>query len=266
MTRRVLGVALVCVLPFLTRPAAAAPAPVLRLTGRGAAYTDVTLPAGVRFDQRNARMVVRGGTYAAWWIARVGEPPTSHSNHAGSIRWVDPREPSVTHPSSTIGFRTDPLAGGRYRVYLATDGEATVDVPAAGLGRSRAVRPDRRTVSGSGTAPLTVRPGGVLVAEHRTPLRLPAHALAVASVRTVAQPGVAFEYLTVCLTEPEEDCPSAASSYGHTSSLVGDHAVRLSALYLPGTVDGPSDAIHRARGGPGVTRATADVFYLSTAP
>lgn len=268
MRRRAFGIAVLCALPLLGQPVdAAGSTPRLRVSGRTTAFVDVTLRAGVRFDQINARITVRRGTYAAWWMTRLGETPSASGNQAGATRWVDPQDAAATYPSSVFGFRSEPMAAGRYRVYLATDGEATIDVPAPGLHRSLDLRPSRRTTSAAVSAPLTVAAGGVVADDHRTSLRLAPTALVVSSVETVAQRGVTVEGLTACLARPGEGCTGPTSARGHTSSLVGDHSARFSSSYLPGQAPaGRVDAVQRAEAGPGVLRATANVFYLVTVP
>lgn len=264
--RRTFWTALVCAVPLLVPPAGAAPVERLRLVANGTAYVDVSLPGGVRLDEVAARFVVHRGTYAAWWAVRLGERLSPTSSHAGGVRWVDPADGPATYPWSGFGFRKEPLAGGRYRVYVATDGAATIDVPAPGLGRGVELRPTRRTVAVSRmrTVPVVA---GVVADDHREAVRPPPAALAVVTVRAVARPGVAVRSLTACLGKAGSACDQGASAYGYTSSLEFDHGTTLSSIYLPGSVPaGQAEVVQRAYGGPGMIRAAATVFWLTTVP
>lgn len=262
-----LGTAAAVVAASLLSPAAAAPPTVLRLSGRTTGYVDVTLTRPVTFDELRARLTTRG-TYVAWWLVKRGEPVTKMGNHVGGVRFV--RQSSSTHADYDFGFRTGALDPGRYRLYLATDGESTVEVPAAGLPRSLNLTPQRRTTSIGLVETLAVLPGGIVSGVMREPVTLPAGSLVASSIVVYSAPGVTIESLGACVVPPGESCngvgrPGGFS--GYAMSLFEDFGVQVTAHYFPGSIPaGPHDGRQGVTAGPGVTEVVGTLFQLTPVP
>lgn len=258
---RMAGLLALALLALTFAPANAGSSGVLRLTGRFTGYTDITLTRPTTFDGRSATMAVRGGSYVAWWVTRIGERPGSRSNQDGGLRWVG-HDPDRDRRSTPFTSRTEPLPPGRYRVYLATDGTATVTIPATGLAGTVSLSPRFRTAGGARTSTFTVT-AGLVNGEFRSPLSLPPDALVVSSTLVMADPGATVQSLTACVTAPAAECGGPTSATGYTSSLDQGHGVQFTAVYDPGTVRaGPAEAVQRAKAGPGVTSAHGSYFFL----
>lgn len=268
--RRTTGLVALAVLGgSLGAPATAGASSVLRLSGRGTGYVDVTLSAPTTFDEQRARLTTTG-SYVGWWITRVGERATSQGNHAGGVRFALQSPPGSVHPDYDFGFRTKPLDPGRYRLYLATDGQATVTVTATGLPRSVSLTPVRRTTSFGAAQTLAVLPGGVVRGSLRQPATFPAGSLVASSVIAYSDPGVTLESLAACVVRPHGSCDDPGqpgATTGYAMSLFDDFAVQVTAHYPPGTLAaGRYEGVQGILAGPGVTKVVGSLFLLATVP
>lgn len=267
--RRVSGVAALLVAGAVLAPADAASPSVLRLTGHTTGYVDLTLAKPTTFDEMKARLTTRG-TYVAWWLIKIGEAATSNGNQAGGVRFVQQSPPGSVSPDYDFGFRTTALDPGRYRLYLATDGDSTVEVPATGLVRSLNLAPVRRTTSVGAVRTLAVLPGGVVRGSMREPATLSRNSLAASSLVAYSAPGVTVESLAACVVRPQGSCdePGQPGAYsGYAMSLFTDFGVQVTAHYPPGTLPaGPHEGVQGLIAGPGVTKVVGSLFQLTTVP
>lgn len=115
----------------------------LVLTGSSSGFVDVELGTGNRFDLERADY--QGGTaYLGVVFARI--VPDSEDSLLGIVfRQADVQSPppAVELGHVQTGDGGSPLSPGTYRVYLLTDGPATVSIPATGLGRDVTLRVTR---------------------------------------------------------------------------------------------------------------------------
>lgn len=254
-------------------PARAEPGHTLRLSGSSTGFVDFTLSAPTTFDEMSSRLRTKG-TYVGWWLARLGEPVTERSDHAGAVRFVaqSPRgflTEVEQRPNFRFGANDSPLRPGRYRLYLATDGAAVVDVPIRGLRRSLNLSPTRATTSRGIVATIGAAPGpgGVVVGDARETFTFPPNSLAASTTQAVAGPGVTVYHLSACVTSAALRCPPDSAATAQTFGPSARFFVQATSRYLPGTLSpGAHDGVQSAAAGPAAAHVVGSLFQLTTVP
>ena len=238
MRRVTLAVMVVCAVNATAFPSVAGPSyDVIVLRGSGTAYVDVVFDEPFLLDEEETRMDY-DGTYAGWFMHKLGEKVRTarRGNIAGSYVLREFAYPgqSVTTSMGGYGFKTKPLAAGRYRMYLMSDGPAEVTIPVVRGAHSMFLRPSKPTVSDVAVQHFSVGPGGTVIEALTTPVLIRPSTMGVSMVTAYSEPGLTVESMSACFVDPGDECTGFTGASGWIISADQDYSMTVSVHYDPG--------------------------------
>ncbi|HEX8002246.1 MAG TPA: hypothetical protein VF519_06090 [Mycobacteriales bacterium] len=242
---RRLAVALL-VLGALAAPARADHERFFTVSGNGPGYVDVRFPTAVRLDGGLTKFRTTGR------VAGVYVHPLTRGITASELV-VSVRDIGLVGDSS--GAVT--LPAGAYRVYLISDGRASLRMLAHGLRDNVTVQAAHRAPMRLDSGPVTIRPDGPLRYRGERAVRLRGGGAYVSTAYSVTIPKSdvpTWGRLQHCLGDAAQ-CESATDGYvpsGRTSQW-GQQS------YPPGSIDGPTVLRERYAG---TAQATVVTFAV----
>jgi hypothetical protein len=260
MRRLPLFAALLAVLAFVVPGLARAEADEgIFLRGAHSAYVDLYVYANATIAPADIRMSTRG-TYVGFYLT----PAPANRDNVGAL--VMPRVGATGATASDVMQLGDSwdVQAGKYRMFLLTDGDATVFVPIEGQGY--------RGYVPRGRAPLTVKRADFNVAagsaggNRRVGVGVSARSLVIAAGMASSSSLTAVEDIDVCVTSMS----SCTSPLGSAPPL-GAAGTRLpaarawtygTALVMHGATDGFFD-LSRLGGGDAGSRVDGAVLVLT---
>jgi hypothetical protein len=255
------------VLPF-TPSNAASTQPSLTVVGSRTAYADIRLANKTDFDLSHA-VLTGGGRFVGLYVETLDQPPADRDRagaRVGIVRIRDYHPAGEVAPTLTLG-NTTWLAPGHYRVYLVSDGTATIRVPVAGSS-TLVVKPHNDTRAAAVVGPdIMVNP---VEASNRQRLQLNGHRTINFSTITIGRFRAFAGQVGACLALPGQDCGTAAKSgidgayTGWYVSPLDDQEFTFTLGYDAGVLPlGRYDAVQQAVNATTMQFAVAAAFTLT---
>lgn len=240
-----------------------APSQTIRVEGTGTSFVDLTLPAVSVTAFRT--LINTSGSYAGWWLVGRGAQPKGNKG-IGAVRFPRYDFGGDHFPVAILGGTGD-LAAGQYRLYLASDGSASVTIPVKGLAtQSITLHPRRRTQSQGFLQEMTVQPLGVVRDSKSQFLRISSKDYVSVTTAYGVGTGATVEDISACLTSAQGDCSSTGyTATGYTESLFIEGDMSFTVNYPPGDHSTmAAKAVGSLTAGPRVKRAVVAVFAITT--
>lgn len=240
----------------------------LTVAGHRTAYTDITLAHRTVFDLDHASLL-GGGRFIGLYIEALDKPAADRDKpgaRVGIVKIRDYHPVGEAAPTLTLGATTW-LAPGRYRLYLISDGAATIQVPMAGSpGRRLTPRQSAQATAAVGSN-ILLNP---LEASNRQGMQLTSRRSISFSSITIGRFRAFAGQIGACLALPGKDCGSATQSgvdntyTGWFASPLADREFIFTFGYDAGVLPpGTYDAVQQALNATTMQFAVGAAFTLA---